>query len=77
MFAGRIRFNSHFLGSDILPNTCNVSILGPRLQGDVMTLLCPMSVLACWSQQCPLTLHQCLSEAGHDLHEAICKLQRL
>ncbi|XP_016089592.1 selenocysteine lyase-like [Sinocyclocheilus grahami] len=28
-----IRFNSHFPGSDILPNTCNVSILGRGLQG--------------------------------------------
>ncbi|XP_067315703.1 selenocysteine lyase [Pseudorasbora parva] len=29
----KINFNSHFSGSDILPNTCNVSILGRGLQG--------------------------------------------
>uniref|UniRef100_A0A8C2CUC5 Selenocysteine lyase n=1 Tax=Cyprinus carpio TaxID=7962 RepID=A0A8C2CUC5_CYPCA len=29
----KINFNSHFPGSDILPNTCNVSILGRGLQG--------------------------------------------
>lgn len=29
----KIHFNSHFPGSDILPNTCNVSILGRGLQG--------------------------------------------
>ncbi|KAI1889307.1 hypothetical protein AGOR_G00177840 [Albula goreensis] len=29
----KVRFNSHFPGSDTLPNTCNVSILGPGLQG--------------------------------------------
>ncbi|KAG9341569.1 hypothetical protein JZ751_019082 [Albula glossodonta] len=29
----QVRFNSHFPGSDTLPNTCNVSILGPGLQG--------------------------------------------
>ncbi|KAJ7993405.1 hypothetical protein DPEC_G00272100 [Dallia pectoralis] len=29
----RIHFNSHFPDSESLPNTCNVSILGPRLQG--------------------------------------------
>ncbi|XP_038138324.1 selenocysteine lyase [Cyprinodon tularosa] len=33
VFRDRIRFNSHYPGSDILPNTCNVSILGPALQG--------------------------------------------
>uniref|UniRef100_A0AAQ4R2J0 Selenocysteine lyase n=1 Tax=Gasterosteus aculeatus aculeatus TaxID=481459 RepID=A0AAQ4R2J0_GASAC len=33
VFNGKIRFNSHFPGADILPNTCNVSILGPTLQG--------------------------------------------
>uniref|UniRef100_A0A665UU04 Selenocysteine lyase n=1 Tax=Echeneis naucrates TaxID=173247 RepID=A0A665UU04_ECHNA len=32
-FKDRIHFNSHYPGSDILPNTCNVSILGPTLQG--------------------------------------------
>ncbi|KAL1023369.1 hypothetical protein UPYG_G00039930 [Umbra pygmaea] len=35
----RIHFNSHFQCSDSLPNTCNVSILGPRLQGRHFTLL--------------------------------------
>uniref|UniRef100_A0AAY5EP49 Selenocysteine lyase n=1 Tax=Electrophorus electricus TaxID=8005 RepID=A0AAY5EP49_ELEEL len=29
----KVRFNSHFPGSDTLPNTCNVSILGQGLQG--------------------------------------------
>ncbi|XP_078065313.1 selenocysteine lyase [Mustelus asterias] len=29
----RVHFNSHFAGSDRLPNTCNMSILGPNLQG--------------------------------------------
>ncbi|XP_048055643.1 selenocysteine lyase [Megalobrama amblycephala] len=29
----KIHFNSHFSGSDILPNTCNFSILGRGLQG--------------------------------------------
>ncbi|KAI2663534.1 Selenocysteine lyase [Labeo rohita] len=29
----KIHFNSHFPGSGILPNTCNVSILGRGLQG--------------------------------------------
>ncbi|KAJ8418621.1 hypothetical protein AAFF_G00001200 [Aldrovandia affinis] len=29
----KIHFNSHFLGSETLPNTCNVSILGPELKG--------------------------------------------
>ncbi|XP_071373720.1 selenocysteine lyase [Centroberyx affinis] len=33
VFGEKIRFNSHFPGSDTLPNTCNISILGPRLQG--------------------------------------------
>ncbi|XP_073332058.1 selenocysteine lyase isoform X2 [Pagrus major] len=33
VFRDKIQFNSHFPGSDILPNTCNVSIQGPRLQG--------------------------------------------
>lgn len=29
----KINFNSHFSGSESLPNTCNVSILGPGLEG--------------------------------------------
>ncbi|CAJ1059793.1 selenocysteine lyase [Xyrichtys novacula] len=33
VFGDKIRINNHFPGSDILPNTCNVSILGPGLQG--------------------------------------------
>ncbi|KAM3850241.1 selenocysteine lyase [Diretmus argenteus] len=33
VFGEKIHFNSHFPGSDILPNTCNVSIMGPKLQG--------------------------------------------
>ncbi|XP_037106319.1 selenocysteine lyase [Syngnathus acus] len=32
-FKDKLHFNSHFHGSDRLPNTCNVSILGPSLQG--------------------------------------------
>uniref|UniRef100_A0A1A7XP20 Selenocysteine lyase n=1 Tax=Iconisemion striatum TaxID=60296 RepID=A0A1A7XP20_9TELE len=33
VFGDKICFNSHFPGSEVLPNTCNVSILGPALQG--------------------------------------------
>uniref|UniRef100_A0A3Q3GS97 Selenocysteine lyase n=1 Tax=Labrus bergylta TaxID=56723 RepID=A0A3Q3GS97_9LABR len=33
VFKDKICFNSHYPGSDILPNTCNVSILGSGLQG--------------------------------------------
>ncbi|XP_053178534.1 selenocysteine lyase [Scomber japonicus] len=33
VFKDRIHFNSRYPGSDNLPNTCNVSILGPTLQG--------------------------------------------
>ncbi|KAM3619327.1 uncharacterized protein V6R79_006341 [Siganus canaliculatus] len=33
VFRDKIHFNSHFPGSDILPNTCNMSIQGPSLQG--------------------------------------------
>ncbi|XP_069006987.1 selenocysteine lyase isoform X1 [Embiotoca jacksoni] len=33
VFQDKIHFNSHYPGCDILPNTCNVSILGPALQG--------------------------------------------
>lgn len=33
VFKDKLHFNSHFPGADILPNTCNVSILGPTLQG--------------------------------------------
>uniref|UniRef100_A0A8C5GUV5 Selenocysteine lyase n=1 Tax=Gouania willdenowi TaxID=441366 RepID=A0A8C5GUV5_GOUWI len=33
VFKEKLHFNSHFPGADILPNTCNVSILGPALQG--------------------------------------------
>ncbi|XP_072556012.1 selenocysteine lyase [Paramormyrops kingsleyae] len=29
----KIHFNSHFPGSETLPNTCNVSLLGPGLEG--------------------------------------------
>uniref|UniRef100_A0A3Q1AKM5 Selenocysteine lyase n=1 Tax=Amphiprion ocellaris TaxID=80972 RepID=A0A3Q1AKM5_AMPOC len=52
VFKDKIHFNSHYPGSDILPNTCNVSILGPTLQGDVMTLPSLSYVcLACQSKQ--------------------------
>ncbi|XP_034036578.1 selenocysteine lyase [Thalassophryne amazonica] len=33
VFKEKIRFNSHYPNSDVLPNTCNISILGPALQG--------------------------------------------
>uniref|UniRef100_A0A8C7YHD7 Selenocysteine lyase n=1 Tax=Oryzias sinensis TaxID=183150 RepID=A0A8C7YHD7_9TELE len=33
VFRDKIRFNNRFPGSDILPNTINMSILGPTLQG--------------------------------------------
>ncbi|XP_017280699.1 selenocysteine lyase isoform X2 [Kryptolebias marmoratus] len=33
VFKDKIHFNSHYPSSDVLPNTCNVSILGPALQG--------------------------------------------
>ncbi|XP_067897983.1 selenocysteine lyase isoform X1 [Heterodontus francisci] len=36
----KIHFNSHFKGSDRLPNTCNMSILGPNLQGQKVLLHC-------------------------------------
>ncbi|XP_030072272.1 selenocysteine lyase [Microcaecilia unicolor] len=35
-----IRFNSHFPGSERLPNTCNVSILGPELKGRAVLSRC-------------------------------------
>ncbi|KAJ0032162.1 hypothetical protein NQD34_002243 [Periophthalmus magnuspinnatus] len=33
VFGKKLNFNNHFEGSEVLPNTCNVSILGPKLQG--------------------------------------------
>ncbi|XP_048398860.1 selenocysteine lyase isoform X2 [Stegostoma tigrinum] len=36
----RLHFNSHFEGSERLPNTCNLSILGPNLQGQKVLLHC-------------------------------------
>ncbi|XP_067851674.1 selenocysteine lyase isoform X2 [Heptranchias perlo] len=36
----KLHFNSHFKGSNRLPNTCNVSILGPNLQGRKVLLHC-------------------------------------
>ncbi|XP_077573271.1 selenocysteine lyase [Stigmatopora nigra] len=33
VFKNKLHFNNHFPGSTRLPNTCNVSILGPHLQG--------------------------------------------
>ena len=35
----KVHFSSHFPGSESLPNTCNVSILGPHLQGDGLLYL--------------------------------------
>ena len=32
-FNGKVHFNSRFMNSKRLPNTCNVSILGPNLKG--------------------------------------------
>uniref|UniRef100_A0A3Q3JQZ3 Selenocysteine lyase n=1 Tax=Monopterus albus TaxID=43700 RepID=A0A3Q3JQZ3_MONAL len=39
IFKDKIHFNSHYPGSDILPNTCNMSILGPTLQGGAVCKL--------------------------------------
>lgn len=36
VFKDKIHFNSHYPGADILPNTCNVSILGAGLEGNVV-----------------------------------------
>lgn len=36
----KLRFNSHFPGSENLPNTCNVSILGPGLEGRKVLSTC-------------------------------------
>ncbi|XP_056132230.1 selenocysteine lyase [Lampris incognitus] len=47
----KIHFNSHFPGSDILPNTCNVSILGPALQGRKVLSNC-MRLLASVGAAC-------------------------
>lgn len=33
VFKEKLHLNSHFPGTEVLPNTCNVSILGPNLQG--------------------------------------------
>lgn len=33
VFKDKLHLNSRFPGSEVLPNTCNVSILGPNLQG--------------------------------------------
>ncbi|XP_069583853.1 selenocysteine lyase isoform X2 [Ranitomeya imitator] len=33
VFGNKIQFNSHFSGTEILPNTCNVSILRPAVLG--------------------------------------------
>lgn len=38
VFKDQVHFNSHYPGSDTLPNTCNMSILGPGLQGNVILL---------------------------------------
>lgn len=32
-FSGKVNFNSRFMNSKRLPNTCNVSILGPKFRG--------------------------------------------
>ncbi|XP_015216811.2 selenocysteine lyase [Lepisosteus oculatus] len=36
----KVHFNSHFKGTQILPNTCNVSFLGPKLQGRMVLSRC-------------------------------------
>uniref|UniRef100_A0A667ZWH8 Selenocysteine lyase n=1 Tax=Myripristis murdjan TaxID=586833 RepID=A0A667ZWH8_9TELE len=51
VFREKIHFNSHFPSSDILPNTCNVSILGPRLQGRKVLSKC-MRLLASVGATC-------------------------
>ncbi|KAJ1090396.1 hypothetical protein NDU88_003529 [Pleurodeles waltl] len=51
----KINFNSHFHGSQCLPNTCNVSILGPELQGRAVLSHCHILLAsvgaACHSDQ--------------------------
>ncbi|XP_006893573.1 PREDICTED: selenocysteine lyase [Elephantulus edwardii] len=39
-FGKRTCFNSHFPGTERLPNTCNVSIQGPQLQGRLVLAQC-------------------------------------
>lgn len=75
VFKDKIHFNSRYPGSDHLPNTCNVSILSPVLQGDVMT----PPTLPCVYFDLPLQTVSSNStpEPVHDLHGAICKPQRL
>ena len=34
-FADQVRFNGRFDGSPRIPNTCNISLLGPELQGEM------------------------------------------
>ena len=34
-FADQVHFNGRFDGSPRIPNTCNVSLLGPKLQGEM------------------------------------------
>uniref|UniRef100_A0A8C5FN62 Selenocysteine lyase n=1 Tax=Gadus morhua TaxID=8049 RepID=A0A8C5FN62_GADMO len=47
----KVRFNSHFPGSDSLPNTCNVSLLGPHLRGRKV-LSCCKTLLASVGAAC-------------------------
>ncbi|CAL8252344.1 unnamed protein product [Merluccius merluccius] len=61
----KIHFSSHFPGSETLPNTCNVSILGPRLRG-LTVLSCCKRLLAsvgaaCHSDLCDRPSHILLS----------------
>ena len=76
VFKDKIRFNSHYAGSDVLPNTCNVSILGPALQGDVITpsslslsLFWPASPDKCPPSYAPMSVH--------DLERGICEPQNV
>lgn len=55
VFRDKITFNSHYPGSDVLPNTCNMSIQGPRLQGDIMPL--PFLSYVCFGQPVQHSVH--------------------
>ncbi|XP_043926033.1 selenocysteine lyase isoform X2 [Protopterus annectens] len=61
----RIHFNSHFEDTDVLPNTCNVSIIGPSLQGRKVLFRCRRLLAsvgaACHSDKCDKPSHILLS----------------
>ena len=39
MFEYDVHFNGRFAGSERIPNTCNVSVVGPGLQGKAIQIL--------------------------------------